>query len=215
MQSIAIFGGTFDPVHKGHLLASSRIQSAFQFDTYSFLPCNIPVLKPAAAVSKEHRIRMLQLALNEYPQFHLDLRELQRNSPSYMVDTLKSFRTEAEQASITLILGYDAFLSLPQWHQWEKIISLANLLVINRKGYTQKILVKPLKTFLAQHQSHNPKDLLNHPSGVLYQFDAGDYDISSISIREQLKKGEAIDSSIPQSVYEYIKEQGLYGNSNS
>lgn len=121
MYSIAIFGGSFDPIHNGHLQTSLAIQKYFNFDSYIFLPCKTPTLKPATVANSEQRIEMILRAINRYKQnFKLDLREIERTTPSYMVETLESFRAESPEASITLIIGYDAFISLSQWHQWQK-----------------------------------------------------------------------------------------------
>ena len=111
MHSIAIFGGTFDPIHNGHILTSLAIQKSFQFSSYRFIPCKVPAIKPASTASTEQRIHMLRLALKNYNQFEIDLREIKRDTPSYMVETLKSLRKDYPYASITLILGFDAFLS--------------------------------------------------------------------------------------------------------
>lgn len=207
MQSIAIFGGTFDPVHNGHILTSLAIQSYFNFDLYYLLPCKTPTLKQQAIANTQQRIEMLQLAIKKYSALKLDLREINRNTPSYMVDTLSSFRDENEKDSITLIMGYDAFLSLPLWHQWEKIIKLANLLIINRNSFSNAPVPESIIKLLDQHRTEVKTELLNKRSGLIYLFEAGNYEISSTDIRKDLIKN---DHRLPEEVYEYIKLKGLY-----
>lgn len=205
MLTVAIFGGTFDPIHNGHIQTSLKIQAEFQFDHYYFVPCKIPLLKSKAQASTQQRIEMLSLALNKYPKFEIDLREINRDSPSYMVETLDSFRAEYQEASITLILGYDAFLSLPQWHQSSKILELANLLVINRVGFGQ------LETTLWKKRSLKQKEqLLHNKAGSIYYFNAGEFDISSTEIRSKLKENQDTSCDIPQEIQEYIKSLELY-----
>ena len=210
MRSIAILGGTFDPVHNGHIQASLSIQSNFNFDSYYFLPCKTPTLKPPSSANTQQRIEMLQLAIRNHPDFKLDLREIKRDSPSYMVETLTSFRKENEHAAITLIMGYDAFLSLPQWYQWERIIELANLLIINRNQFSTHPMPESISKLLMQHKTEFNTDLLTKPAGVIYLFNAGNYEISSTHIREELKKNKLVETKLPKEVYEYIKLQALY-----
>ena len=210
MNSLAIFGGTFDPVHNGHIQTSIAIQSHFNFDFYYFLPCRIPTIKPPAFASSAQRIEMLQIAIKNHPQFKLDLREIKRDSPSYMVDTLRSFRKDNEHNSISLVMGYDAFFSLPQWQQWEAIIKLANILVINRDQFSSNKVPQQLKELLTHHQCTNKADLTATKAGLIYFFDAGNYEISSTSIRNCLRNNLEMNLTVPKEVYEYIKLQGLY-----
>lgn len=210
MRSIAILGGTFDPVHTGHLQTSLNIQSLFNFDTYYFLPCKIPALKPPAFANNQQRIDMLELAIKGHPKFKIDLREINRDSPSYMVETLQSFRSEYQNASITLILGYDSLLSLSQWHQWKNIIKLANLLVINRHEFSNCSIPKEIATLIESHLEKNNNNLLKHKAGLICFFDAGNYEISSSDIRDKLKQQKSVNSNLPKEVYEYIKQWELY-----
>lgn len=127
-----------------------------------------------------------------------------------MIYTLQSFRLEYSNSSLTLIIGYDALLNLPQWYQWEKIISLANLLVINREEFSQQPVPKAVQTLLNQHRNDDKNILLHHLAGVICLYNAGRYDIASTRIREQLKQHNDVKNALPESVYDYIKRQGLY-----
>jgi nicotinate-nucleotide adenylyltransferase len=210
MRTVAVFGGTFDPIHNGHLHTSLAIQREFNFDSYRFLPCKIPTIKPPALANNDQRIAMVELAIKPYEFFELDLREIQRDSPSYTVNTLLSLREEEPEASITLILGYDAFISLPQWYQWERILELAHVLVMNRDASNYKAIPELIEHLLKTHKSNNKQSLLTKKSGAIYEFNAGDYPISSTEIRAALKNHLDVSAKLPKEVYDYIKTQALY-----
>lgn len=212
MHTIAIFGGTFDPIHNGHLKTSIQIQSLLNFDAYFFLPCKVPAIKPSASATVTQRIEMLKIAIKNHPHFNLDLREIERETPSYMVETLESFRIQYPESSITLIVGYDSFLSLPKWFEWQRIPTLANLLVINREAYAQKHLDETLTTVLQAHQSINPLELLNYIEGRIAFYDAGNFHISSTEIRQALKENKHLDACMPEPVLAFIQEHRLYIN---
>lgn len=210
MISIAIFGGTFDPVHLGHIQTSLAIQAHCDFDKYYFLPCKMPVHKEPSLATNQHRIAMLERALKELPQFAIDLREIERNSPSYMVETLTSIRQQYPDAALTLIMGYDAFCSLPLWFEWQQLIKLAHLLIINREQSEHVALPHELKQLLKHHETQDKKDLINNHSGFIYLFNAGDYAISSTRIRRELKQQQQVTQMLPAAVYSYIKKWNLY-----
>lgn len=199
MRTIALFGGSFNPIHLGHINTSLKIQSTYHFDSYLFLPCKQSPLKSQGEANRQQRVAMLKLALEPYKEFAMDLREINRDGPSYMVDTLKSFKNEAPKESITLVLGYDAFLSLPQWYQWEQLTTLAHLLVIQRPNWSKQELPETLKAHIQKH-----------PDCISF-FDAGQYDYSSSQIRQDIKMGLLdVSSKLQPAVYQYIKQQGLY-----
>lgn len=214
MKNLIIYGGTFDPVHQGHINTALAVQTHFHFDCFYFLPCRIPLLKDDAHASAEHRLAMLRLALAELPSnlnFQIDCTEIERETPSYMVTTLAQLRQKlGGELPITLLLGQDTFHQLPAWHQWEKLLDLCNLLIIRRPSVPAQ-LSNALQSLLQHHETKESGLLLTKKAGVIQQFDAGQYAISSTQIRKQLHQGDQISNDIlPASVMAYINRQGLY-----
>ncbi|WP_058522725.1 nicotinate-nucleotide adenylyltransferase [Legionella birminghamensis] len=209
MDNLLIFGGTFDPIHQGHLNVAENIQKHFRFQRFIFLPCKLPVHKEKATANSTQRIEMLKLALADYPgcRFEIDDCEIRRQSPSYMVTTLESYRKDlGMDISITLLMGMDSFYQLPLWHRWTRILELANLLVIKRPDISLPVEDNVLET-LSGHVTDREEDLKNNAQGIIYFFDAGSYPISSTEIRRNsLQNSEAI----PEAVLMYITENKLY-----
>ena len=175
------------------------------------MPCKLPALKEATIASSEQRLCMLQLMLNDYPQFEIDTRELSRPGPSYMVDSLNSFRNElGNDASITLLLGMDAFIQLPEWHCYEQIFSRCHLLVMKRKIEKDVVLPEPLSKKLLAHEVFDKSLLLAHPFGSICLYDAGQYPISSSWLKSQIPTGRNLDAYLPAPVLKYIQEEELY-----
>lgn len=209
-MSILIYGGAFDPPHLGHIKIAQAVQQVFSFKNFIFVPSKIPVLKAASLASAKQRIAMLNLALEDYPDFKIDTREITRDTPSYMVDTLDSFRKELGQhEAITLLLGRDAFLALPQWHRWEMILKLCNLLIVDREGTTDH-LPEILKSLNKSHETTNKDTVLIEPYSYIYYFNAGHYQISSQWLREQIKQGKKVSEYLSPKVSDYIKFNKLY-----
>ncbi len=214
INSILIYGGSFDPIHNGHLSTAVTVQNHIVFDRVIFLPCKTPVLKKATAASCEQRTAMLKIALQDHQDFEIDLREMQRDTPSFMVDTLQSYRDElGPNTSITLLLGMDAFRQLTQWHDWEKLIKLSHLLVINRAKVNENHIDDSLKKLLLMHEVFDKKALLENTHGFIYRYNSGEYDISSTYLRQKILEKEASITDLPNPVYEYIKTFRLYGYS--
>lgn len=211
LHNILIYGGSFDPPHFGHIKTVLAVQNQVQFERVIFLPCKTPVLKKATTASCDQRIQMLKLALTGQLEFEIDPREIQRDTPSYMVDTLQSFRDElGENISITLLLGMDAFLQLPQWHAWHKLLELSHLLVMKRAHVDNKIMPEQLKSLLNKHEIYNETELAKQSRGKIYQYNAGEYSISSSDLRGKIKSGEDVQSYLPELVYQYINENKIY-----
>jgi nicotinate-nucleotide adenylyltransferase len=211
MRTMLLFGGSFDPVHNGHIQTLLTVQSQFNFDEVLLLPCKSPVLKPISVATPLQRVTMLQLAIKPYPFLKIDSREIHRTTPSYMVDTLISIRDETTKPlSITLLLGQDSLASLPQWHRWEELIKLSHFLVISRPGTKQEEYPQAIKTLLINHETHNLNDLQQFSHGKIIRFNAGLHDIASSDLRLQLQLGNNISNYLPPGVYQWIKDRALY-----
>ncbi|KTD26172.1 MULTISPECIES: nicotinate-nucleotide adenylyltransferase [Legionella] len=214
MRNLVIYGGTFDPPHNGHINTAINVQNYFHFDRFLFLPCKTPVLKNQAFATPEQRIAMLKLALtsqNRDKNFEIDLSEINRDSPSYMVDTLRHFRTIwGNTMPITLLMGADAFSQLPRWHAWEKLLPLANLLVIKRAGFIEEMNNDAINELLIKHETDDEKAITTQTHGLICRFNAGNFNFSSTWIREQLREHHDLTDYLPTAVIHYIKEKGLY-----
>jgi len=211
LKNLLIYGGSFDPPHLGHLNTAIHVQEHFHFQSIVFLPCKKSVLKNQIHVDAAFRITMLKLMLNKQPEFSISTREIDRDSPSYMVETLNTYREELGlNYSITLLLGMDAFLSLPRWHQWESILKLSNLLVLKRNETTKQEISNELKLLLRHQQCSKPLELKTNPHGKIVFFDAGDYPISSTEIRRKIQKNEDVRDDLSSDVYNFIKKFHLY-----
>src|SRR5512143_4181715 len=135
MQPIGIFGGTFDPIHYGHLRTALELKRALDLERLHFVPAATPPHRAAPCTDAALRLRMVQAAIAGEPGFVADDRELKRPGLSYTFDTLTSFRAEFPDRPLCLLLGMDAFLNLPQWHEWREIPQLAHVVVAHRPGW--------------------------------------------------------------------------------
>ncbi len=207
---IGIFGGTFDPVHYGHLRPLLEVQQTLGLDEVRLIPSFIPPHRDAPGASAEQRLAMLALAAAETPGFVIDQRELLRGGPSYTVDTLQSLRDElGSNQSLCLIMGLDAFVALDSWHQWQRLTELAHIVVMQRPG---GLLAKTgaVAELVEQRQVLDVAELENQPAGRVYFQSVTQLDISATAIREQLARGQDVRFLMPDSVRYYIETQGLY-----
>ena len=161
---IGIYGGTFNPVHYGHLRTALEVNEIFVLDELRLLPCAQPVHRAEPEVSAIARLQMLQLAIANYPQFICDTRELERAGPSYMVDTLASIRAEIDDAPILLFIGTDAFNDLTAWHQWQALFDYAHIVVMTRPSFESG----PLSDFYKDKLVDDRESLKACPNGKIY-----------------------------------------------
>lgn len=206
---LGIFGGTFDPVHFGHLRPALEVQQAVGLDEVRFIPAGQPPHREAPQATAEQRLAMLAAAIDGQPGFVIDEREIRRPGPSYMVDTLQSLREETAAMPLCLILGYDAFLGLPQWHEWQRIGELAHLVIAHRPGWEHAELPARLQTLRRQHHC-DIAQLKSRPAGGMVFLPVTQLAISATRIRQEVAAGRDIRYLLPDRVYTLIQEQQLY-----
>jgi nicotinate-nucleotide adenylyltransferase len=209
MKPIGVFGGTFDPIHYGHLRTAFEMLQALRFDEVRFMPCRNPPHRSEPIADAELRLAMVRVATDAQAGFVVDDQELQRDGPSYSVDTLAALREKYPQRSLGLIIGMDAFLGLPKWHHWRKILQLAHIVVAHRPGWRAPDL-GPLGDILADSGTHRINDLHHKLSGHIYIHDVTQLEISSSDIRELVRLGRNPRFLMPDGVRELIEQSGCY-----
>jgi nicotinate-nucleotide adenylyltransferase len=203
---IGILGGTFDPIHYGHLRTALEVAEHFGISDMRLIPGNVPPHRAQPVASAEQRLAMLQLALSGEACLQADPRELQREGYSYSVDTLTSFRAEVgDECPILFTLGIDAFLAFQTWHRWEAILQLTHLVVVHRPGYSL-----PPAGWYTERLRVNPQDLCHTPAGSIYFLAVTALDISATRLREALQRGKSPRYLLPDSVLDYIHRHQLY-----
>lgn len=213
IPAVGILGGTFNPIHYGHLRMAQELADALDLDSVRFIPAASPPHKDKPAVSAEQRAAMVKLAIASNDRFVFDERELHRTGASYTVNTLLSLREElGKETSITLFMGSDAFTKFDTWHRWQEIIQLCHIALVQRpqlRSHDQK-LSKSLETFLHNHYSENSGDLHHLPSGFVTMRQITALDISSTAIRHALQHDDSVRYLMPDIVIDYIRQHQLY-----
>lgn len=209
-RPVGVLGGTFDPIHLGHLRPALEVLEQLQLAEIRLVPCHIPPHRRRPQASAADRVRMLELAVDGQAGFTVDRRELERAGPSYSVDTLSSLRAElGPERPLCLIMGMDAFAGLPSWHRWERLIELAHIVVTHRPGSPASQDID-LGEWLAQVRTEDPKALHSTPSGHVWFCPVTQLDISATDIRRRIAAGRSPRYLTPEAVWAYIRDQGLY-----
>lgn len=208
-RAIGIFGGTFDPVHFGHLRAASEAAERLPLKEFRLLPAGTPPHRSATFASAADRLAMLQLAVAGHPDLAVDDREVRREGYSYMVDTLAEIRAEEGETPLVLMIGQDAVNQLDAWHEWRKLFDLAHLVVMRRpksRHHYSGALFEELQPRLVD----DARQLVRAPHGSVLPLEVTQLEISSTGIREQIASGRSPRFLLPDSVVRYIAERGLY-----
>lgn len=211
---IGIFGGTFDPVHFGHLRPGLEVFEALGLRELRFVPCGQPPHREPPQANARQRATMLQAAIGvDTPGLVVDSRELRRAGPSYMVDTLQALRAELKDEPICLVLGMDAFLKLESWHCWNDLPGLAHLVVTHRPGWTLEPQAMPaaLAELWRARRVEHASQLRDTPAGKLLAVAVTPLDISATRIRALVAGGGSPRFLLPEAVWNLIRLQGLYG----
>ncbi|WP_404340541.1 nicotinate-nucleotide adenylyltransferase [Pseudoalteromonas mariniglutinosa] len=203
---IAIFGGTFDPIHLGHINMAKECVKQCQLDTLYFMPCATPAHKAAPRISNTHRIKMLELAIQPYSYFALDLRELSRQGPSYSLLSLQEVRAEYPQQPILFLIGMDSFNNLDKWYRWHDIVKLCHIVVYQRPAQNDQPSTAVL-AYQQQAQTNDVTELTQSLSGKLFFLKGIEISAASSEIRKRLPL--ATELLTPQ-VSQYIAQQQLY-----
>lgn len=209
---IAILGGTFNPIHNGHLHLAKQLQAKLNFESVRFMPAAIPALKDAPSVTRAQRAEMVDIAISEYPDFTLDTRELSRSGTSYTIDTLTLLREElGKEISLCWLMGSDAFAHLNAWHRWQELLNYAHLVVVKRPNSDGlSDLNADIHMLRNQHETNSVEDLRQQAHGRILVQEIAALDISSSMIRDKLKKHEDVSKLLPREVLQYIQQHHLY-----
>jgi len=206
---IGLLGGTFDPIHLGHLRPALELCQQLQLAQLRFIPNRYPPHKPHPNSTDADRLNMLRRALAGQPEFAIDTRELQRDKPSYTIETLIELRRELPDTPLCFIMGMDSLLSLASWHRWRELGDYAHLVVCHRPGW-QPRLDGELAEWAQQHRSHDVNQIRRQTHGLLYLCQVSQLEIASSDIRAGLARGLSPRYLLPDSVLEYIEERRLY-----
>ena len=218
---IAILGGTFDPIHFGHLRPALEICEKLSLSELRFIPSAKPPHRFQPQASAEHRLKMVKKAIKAYPKFVLDDREYQRleqdsvdNHASYTIDTVRSIREEiGESEAFCMILGMDAFQTFTQWRDWENILDNVHLIVASRPGYSFAVNDQDLDQdhdWVKNRLVTDANELSKSTAGKVYFCEVTQLDISATYIREQMSDGKSCSYLSPKKVIKYIKKHTLY-----
>ena len=208
-RPIGIFGGTFDPIHYGHLRTAFEMLKALRFDEVRFIPCGNPPHRGITYADAELRYRMVDAAIKGQEGFLSDDRELRREGPSYSIDTLTDLREEFPERSLGLIVGMDAFLELPKWHRWDEILNFAHIVIAHRPGWRAPD-IGALGNLIAENGTHRVNDLHEVTHGRIHIHAVTQLEIASTEIRDLVAAGRDPRFLMPDAVRDVIKQTNLY-----
>lgn len=209
MATIGIFGGTFDPIHFGHLRTAFELLQALRLNEIRLLPAGNPPHRESTVAGPEQRLAMVRAATEGQPGFVVDDREIRREGLSYSVDTMRSLRADFPEDSLCLIVGMDAFLGLPKWHQWRELLELAHLVVAHRPGWRAPSM-GPLGELLVDRGTGRIGDLHEARAGCIYIHAVTQLEISSTELRKLIAAGRDPRYLMPDAVRAIIEDSGCY-----
>lgn len=206
---LAVFGGTFDPVHFGHLRAASEVKELLNINDFRLLPAGNPPHRLGTFADAGHRLAMLRLAVADHPDLEVDDREVRRGGASYMADTLADIRQQNPGRPLMLIVGQDAANKLDTWHDWEALFELAHLVVMTRPR-ARMAYPPALEQAITPRVTDDGDALFSRPFGLVHYLQVTQLAISSTDIRERLERGLSPRFLLPDRILGYIEYHGLY-----
>ncbi len=212
-RRIGILGGTFDPVHIGHLRGALEVAEMFGLDELRLIPNARPPHRDTPNCSAQDRLAMVRLAVQDLPPLYVDARELERERPSYTIDTLISLRAElGADDQLLLVVGWDAFCGLPTWHRWEELLDYCHILVLQRPDAGTEA-PQALRDLLAARSVTDPQALCGGAGQIAFVWQTP-LEVSATQIRQLLASGKSVRFLVPDAVLAYINAHGLYRASN-
>ncbi|SEM75714.1 nicotinate-nucleotide adenylyltransferase [Nitrosomonas marina] len=216
---IGIYGGTFDPLHYGHLRVAEELIDTICFDQFFFVPAGEPRLRDSPGASKHHRVQMVSLSIQNNIRFSMDDRETKRSGVSTTVSTLQEYHQEYDgKAVLCFVIGADAFVKIHCWHQWRKLFQLCHLIIVERPGCIRvsdsSQLPQKILSECASRWTTDSRDLVRHFNGMIYTANTTLLDISATQIRSLVKAGKSIRYLLPDITLDYIKTHNLYSGKN-
>ncbi len=205
MRRIGILGGTFDPIHFGHLRPAVEVRAALSLDVIRLLPCRVSPLRDEPAAAPEHRLAMLEAAVDGEPDLVVDGRELDRPGPSYTADTLAELTAEYPDDRLFLIMGGDAFSAFDRWDRWEQILASAHVVATHRPGAAPRIPA-PVRDAVVDA----PQRLDETPTGRIWIQPVTQLDISATAVRGLAARGGDLRYLMPESARHHLEEHRLY-----
>lgn len=207
---IGVFGGTFNPIHNGHLRSALELLELLGLERLHLLPCALPPHREAPRCPPERRADMVALAVAGEPRLCCDRRELARTGPSYTVDSLAELRAEyGPDARLCLVMGFDALLGLPRWKGWQALLDYAHIVIIARPGWALPAAGE-LADWLARYRLRSADQLRGAPAGGVLLLELRQLAISSTDIRALCQAGRSPRYLLPDSVLDYIERHQLY-----
>ncbi|MGL9750410.1 MAG: nicotinate-nucleotide adenylyltransferase [Symbiopectobacterium sp.] len=210
-ELIAYFGGTFDPIHYGHLRPVTVLADKIGVTRITLMPNNVPPHREQPEATAQQRKRMVELAIAETPLFSVDDRELQRITPSYTIDTMEMIRAEmGDNIPLAFIIGQDSLLTLHAWYRGQDLLKVCHLLVCTRPGYHTTLDTPEQQAWLEAHSTENAADLHTQPHGLIYLAHTPLITVSATKIRQLRQKGEPCDDLVPPAVLHFMDAHDLY-----
>ncbi len=211
-QPMGILGGTFDPIHHGHLRIAIEIYEQCHLAEVRFIPSALPPLRQSPLANADLRLAMVKTAVQNITGLTVDDREYCQTGTSYTLNTLQSLRRDYPETPLCFIIGMDAFINLPKWYQWQQLSELAHFIVIQRPNYVLPSST-PLKTLLAR-QVNTPQALVKQIAGLVFIANVPLCDISATRIRKHITAGKQLTGLLPNSVLDFIQTHQLYLQTN-
>ena len=208
-EPLALFGGTFDPVHYGHLRCADDARQKLNLEKLVLLPSGTPPHRPAPQATTAQRLEMLGLACQEFPYLAVDVRETRRDGPSYMVETLQELRAEFPQRPLLLLIGQDAANHLDTWFHWEQLFVLAHIVIMTRPDSTSQYS-QSLAEQIQPRLCPDTQDLRSNQAGSVLQLQVTSIDVSATNIKQTIGMGRSLKQMLPAAVIDYINKNRLY-----